>query len=187
MGLDPEAPLVLYLGRLMERKRVVDLVRALPAIRVAVPGARLAIVGRRTSYLARVMAEVSALGVSEAVSVIEHVPHAEVPSVLGAADCFVLPSAYEGFPFTILEAMACGVPVVGTAIPGIVDQIVSGENGLLVPVARPAELATAISSLLADPVLAGRLAGAARERVEAAYTWEAVGAQHERLFEAVAA
>ena len=183
LGIDDV--IVLYLGRLMEGKRVIDLVRAMPAVRDAVPQVRLVIAGRPTSYLRSVLAEAVSLGVADATISLGHVPYAEVPDLIGAADCYVLPSSYEGFPFTTLEAMSCGVPVVGTKVAGIIDQIQDGETGLLVPVGRPDLLADAIIRVLFDRGLAARLAGNGRRRVETFYAWRAIGAQHELLLEAI--
>jgi glycosyltransferase involved in cell wall biosynthesis len=94
---------------------------------------------------------------------------ADVLDILPAFDVFALPSRYEGLPTAIVEAMICGVPVVATAVNAVPDLVVPGETGLLVPPGRPALMAAAIGQLLDSPALAGRLAAAARVRVDGRY------------------
>jgi glycosyltransferase involved in cell wall biosynthesis len=89
----------------------------------------------------------------------------DVIDLLASCNLFVLPSLYEGFPLSILEAMAAGKPVIASAIAGNDEVIIDGQTGLLVPPADPIALAHAIETLLADPVLAKRLAFAGRERI----------------------
>lgn len=86
-------------------------------------------------------------------------------------DLFCLPSLYEGMPVALLEAMACGVPVVATDCPsGPREVLAGGEFGRLVPVADPAALADAMEAVVRDPETAKRAAAAARRRVEDAYS-----------------
>ena len=82
--------------------------------------------------------------------------------LLSACDLFVLPSLFEGFPLSVLEAAAAGRPVIATAVDGTVEAVRHGETGLLVPPADPAALAAAINALLRDPALAFRLGAAAK-------------------------
>jgi glycosyltransferase involved in cell wall biosynthesis len=90
----------------------------------------------------------------------------DVPDLLAAADLVVLPSLFEGLPLSVLEAMAAERPVIATAIGGTDEAVVHQRTGMLVPARDPEALASAIQSLRSDPVLAGRLAQAGRERVE---------------------
>jgi glycosyltransferase involved in cell wall biosynthesis len=91
---------------------------------------------------------------------------ADVPALLPAFDVFALPSRYEGLPVAIVEAMACGVPVVATAVNAVPDVVRPGETGLLVPPARPDLLADAIGYLLDRPQEAARLAVAAQAQID---------------------
>ena len=81
----------------------------------------------------------------------------DVPRLMAAADLVVLPSAYEGLPNLVLEAMRFRKPVVATAAPGTTEVVVDGQTGVLVPVANPQLLARAIRDLVRDPALARRL------------------------------
>jgi glycosyltransferase involved in cell wall biosynthesis len=88
----------------------------------------------------------------------------DVPDLLRSCDVFVLPSLYEGFPLSVLEAMAAGKPVIATAVGGTPEAVSDGETGFLVPPGDPSALAAAIRAVLSDPVLARRLGSAGRER-----------------------
>jgi glycosyltransferase involved in cell wall biosynthesis len=93
----------------------------------------------------------------------------DVGDLLPAFDVFVLPSRYEGLPTAVAEAMACGVPVVATAVNAVSDLVEPGVTGLLVPPARPALMASAVAYLLDSPPAAARMATAARSRIGARY------------------
>jgi len=90
---------------------------------------------------------------------------ADIPEILPAFDVFALPSRYEGLPTAVVEAMACGIPVVATAVNAVSDVVVPGETGLLVPPGRPDLLAEAVNYLLDSPDAAARMAANARERL----------------------
>jgi glycosyltransferase involved in cell wall biosynthesis len=89
----------------------------------------------------------------------------DMPGLLAEADIFVLPSYREGLPRSLIEAGACGLPLIATDVPGCRDVITNGRDGILIPVRDAAALANAISQLVTDPDLASRLGVAARERV----------------------
>jgi glycosyltransferase involved in cell wall biosynthesis len=96
----------------------------------------------------------------------------DMPAVLHAAHIVCLPSYREGLPKALLEAMACGRPVVTTDAPGCRDCVREGDNGLLVPVRDAARLTDAIGRLIADPLLRQRLGARGRERAVAEFSQE---------------
>jgi glycosyltransferase involved in cell wall biosynthesis len=104
---------------------------------------------------------------------------------IARADLFVLTSTYEGFGNVLIEAMACGTPVVATRSPGTVEIITDGENGVLVD-HDPPSIAGAIRDLLAAPARREALVARARESV-AQYALPAVAARYDRLFQELAA
>ncbi len=104
---------------------------------------------------------------------------------IARADVFVLTSTYEGFGNVLIEAMACGTPVVATRSPGTIEIVTHGENGLLVE-HDPDSIAGAIGALLADPAKRDAIRARARESVTH-YALPSVAARYERLFQELAA
>lgn len=100
---------------------------------------------------------------------------------LGRIESLVLPSAAEGFGLVLIEAMAAGVPVVATNVPGIRDVVRPGQTGLLVPAGSPTELAKAIDQIIADAPLRQRLVASAKADVARRFTWDVVLPQYRRL------
>jgi glycosyltransferase involved in cell wall biosynthesis len=90
------------------------------------------------------------------------------------ATIFILPSYHEGLPTVILEAMACGLPVIATRVRGNQDLVSTGENGILVLPNAPKKLAEAISMLLADEELRKKIVKNARKTIEEKYTWDII-------------
>lgn len=106
----------------------------------------------------------------------------DVASFLSKASIYVLPSLREGMPWALLEAMACGKPVIGSNIPGINDIIVSGHNGVLVPPRNAKALANAVITLLTDEVLRRRLGQNARQLMVEKYNWNVITSKIEEVY-----
>jgi glycosyltransferase involved in cell wall biosynthesis len=170
-----DAPLVVYAGRLHEQKGLPDLIHAWQKIAERRPNARLWLVGEgpERDNLYDLMVD---LGLHHQV----FLPGAfdDVGEILTAADLFVLPSYEEGMSLALLEAMAAGVPVIATDIPGNRLLVRHEENGLLVPVRDPAAIRGAIERLLDDRSLGAMLARRAREDVEAGFSLERMAKAH---------
>jgi phosphatidyl-myo-inositol dimannoside synthase len=183
-GLDG-GPWLLTVARLDFHKGIDTVIRALPAIRAAVPGTRYAVagVGSRRDALAALVAE---LGLADAVRLLGFVPDADLPALYGAADVFVLASGrhgllVEGFGISCVEASACGLPVIGSRSGGIPEAVREGETGLLVDPDDPSAVAGAAVRLLQDEALRRRLGAAGREAVERYYNWDRVTADLIRI------
>jgi phosphatidylinositol alpha-mannosyltransferase len=111
------------------------------------------------------------------------VPNEDLPALLAGADAFVAPAlGQESFGIALVEAMAAGVPVVASDIPGYDEVVRDGMDGVLVPPADVDALATALRRVLEDPDLAARLARAGRERA-AGYSWDVVAPRLEAIYE----
>ena len=117
-------------------------------------------------------------GMHDNVSIVGYVPDEMLVPYYRQAEMFVLPSLFEPFGMTALEAMACGTPVVASRLGGIRTVITSEENGLLVDPSDPAEFAEAIVRLLRDESLGERLGEAGRETIIRQYSWEAIAERH---------
>lgn len=167
-------PLILYAGRLASNKGLLHLVRALPAIVEAHPDAVVALVGADQDQGAALRREAESLGVAQSLRFVGHVDEAILTAAFHAADVFVLPSEYEAFGIVLLEAMACGTPVVAARRGGMPEVLDGGRAGILVDHGDPAGLGAAVNRLLADPALARELGEEGRAHVGARFTWDAV-------------
>ncbi|MCA5893976.1 glycosyltransferase [Isoptericola sp. NEAU-Y5] len=187
----PGAPLrLLSVGRLVERKGVETVVEAL----VALPGTTLEVVGGpRAADLGgdpearRLMAAADRFGVADRVHLRGGVDQDDVQDLMHAADVVVCTPWYEPFGIVPLEAAACGRPVVGSAVGGLLDSVVDGRTGLLVPPRDPAALAAALRRLQDDPALGERLGATARVRAERLYDWSSVAARTAAAYRGVLA
>ena len=106
----------------------------------------------------------------------------DVPSLLASSDLFVLPSLSEGMSNVLLEAMACGLPIVATAVGGNSDLIRDRYNGLLIPPRNPTGLQNALLELLKNDRLAQTLGNAARRTVEEHYSMERIADDYVSLY-----
>jgi glycosyltransferase involved in cell wall biosynthesis len=176
--------LVLYVGRLSEEKRPALLVRAFARVVKEVPEARLALAGPGPEE-GELRALVSELGLDASVRLLG--PRPDVPALQRAASVYVLPSASEGSPNALLEALAAGTPAVATEIPAVSEIVRPEREALLVPRDDEAALARAIVRLLRDRELAARLAAAGRERVRQEFDLERTADRYLELFHNVIA
>jgi len=101
------------------------------------------------------------------------------------ANLFIFPSRHEGMPNAVLEAMACGLPVIATEIGGNEELVESGKTGLLVPAESVEALSVALKKLLPESALRYTMGQASRRRVEEHYSWTRVAEQYAQLLEKV--
>jgi glycosyltransferase involved in cell wall biosynthesis len=175
-----ESPKAVYVGRLAPEKGLDTLVESWPKVLARYPAATLDLVGEGPEHSA-LGALAGRLGLGQWVRLAGSVP--DPMPLLRAADLFVLPSREEGMSIALLEAMALGIPVVATAIPGNMGLVSHGEHGRLAPPDDPHQLAHAIVEEWRDPKRAIAMALRARARVEAEFSIGAVARKHLRLFE----
>jgi len=153
LGVPPGGALVLYVGRLADGKGLLSLLDAFVRITARCAEARLVLVGDGPL---RAVLEARARGLGGGVTLVGPAPHDAVPTWMQAADVVVLPSEAEGFPNVVREALACGRPVVATAV-GDVPRVVDDAVGRLVPPRAPQALADAVVAVLDADWPAGRL------------------------------
>jgi glycosyltransferase involved in cell wall biosynthesis len=172
---------ILYVGRLSPVKGVQYLIRAMKQVHDTIPDARLIIIGsgRERGMLEALSTE---LGIQEYVQFRGEVPHESVLSFMQQADVFVLPSLSEGFPMVIVEALACGLPVVGSRVGGMPEIITDGTNGYLVEAKDVRALAEKILFLLHDEKLRKKISDNNKELVKK-YTWEHVIIELEKIYD----
>lgn len=156
-------PYVLYLGLISRTKGSFDLLRAWPAVRAAHPQWALKIGGNGES--ASLLQAAADAGVAGSVHYLGWVAGDQKHSLVAGAGVFALPSYNEGLPVSVLEAMACGVPVVCTPVGGVPDIVTDGQEGLLVPVGDTQALAEALTRLASQPDLRRAMGQAGRRRV----------------------
>jgi glycosyltransferase involved in cell wall biosynthesis len=163
---------ILCVARQYPRKHVADLLRALPAVRRAIPRARAIIAGDGPEHNALV-ALVDRLKLDDTVRFTGALPDAELARLYRRADLFCLPSVQEGFGIVFLEAMACGLPVVATIAAAVPEVVPAGRAGLLVPPGDSAALADALIDLLADSGRRAAYGAYGQEHVQQ-YDWDRV-------------
>jgi glycogen synthase len=181
-GIDAVVPFVLFVGRITRQKGFIHLVNALKYLRAGVRVV-LAAGAPDTKEIGQEMAEAvkqaKAETKNEIVWIEKILPKHDLISLYSHAALFVCPSVYEPFGIINLEAMACGIPVVASAVGGIPEVVVPGETGVLVPVSGdfPRDLAAAINRLLDSPESLKIMGRNARRRVEQHFSWSSIARQ----------
>jgi len=165
-----EQPTVVHLGRLRKYKSVEVALRAMPRIREALPTARFVVIGDGPHRPA-LEREARRLGLGEAVEFRGYLEPGELVRFLNRSHLAVNPSPKEGWGLTVVEANACGVPVVASDRPGLRDSVIDGETGFLVPYGDAGAIAERSIAILENRELWRRLSAASLERVKE-LTWE---------------
>ncbi|MBW3632233.1 MAG: glycosyltransferase [Chloroflexi bacterium] len=197
LGLDPAAEIIVYVGRLVPRKDVRNIIHALAwlkARRIASGAATvpaLIIVGGETEQpdavatpeIGVLRSLAAELDVLDQVRFVGHRQPDELHLWYAAADVAVTTPWYEPFGLTPLEAMACGVPVIGSRVGGIAFTIVDGETGYLVPPRDPEALSFRLDDVLRNPERRLGMGQAGRARVLCSFTWQQVAARTAALYD----
>jgi glycosyltransferase involved in cell wall biosynthesis len=174
-------PLILSAARFVPLKRHEDLLRALAGLKREGHAFRVVMAGGGP-LLAEMRSLTSSLGLDGSVELPGLLGTSEVRQLLDQASIVCLASASEGMSGTLMEAMATGVPVVGTDAGGTGELVVDGESGLLVPPYDPGALERALGRLLSDRELRTRLGAGGRRRMEACFSLEAMLEAKQRLY-----
>jgi glycosyltransferase involved in cell wall biosynthesis len=191
IGVPRTSKLVVYVGRVLPRKDVRNVVRAIALLRRRGDAPRLLVVGGetadpdpgRTPEIGELRRLVVEEGVSDLVTFAGKRQPDELYLYYGSADVVVTTPHYEPFGLTPLEAMACARPVIGAAVGGITYTIRNGDTGLLVPAKDPRALAVALGWLLARPDEIERMGTAGRARVERDFRWDAVARRTSEIYD----
>jgi glycosyltransferase involved in cell wall biosynthesis len=185
-----DRPRIVSVGRLVERKGFDVLIRALQAV----PGAELLIAGGPAApglagdaEACRLLALAQCCGVADRVRLLGAVSRADMPGLLRSADVVACAPWYEPFGIVPVEAMACGIPVVATAVGGLTDTVIDGVTGILVPPRRPDRMAAALRTLLADHSLQLNFRSAALDRARSRYAWDRIAGETALVYREVTA
>jgi len=198
LGIDPARPYILFVGRITRQKGIIHLVRAIRHLKPAFQVVLCAGAPDTPEIAAEMQRAVAAAREhhGEIIWIEKMVSRPEAIALYSGAGVFVCPSIYEPFGIINLEAMACGTPVVASAVGGIKEVVVDGETGYLVPLKQmtespfeatepeifAADLAAKINQLMADPDLAARMGAAGRRRAEELFGWDAIARKTEGLY-----
>ncbi|NTW41634.1 MAG: glycogen synthase [Cellulomonadaceae bacterium] len=203
LGIDPDRPAVVFVGRITRQKGLPYLLRAAEALPPEVQLVLCAGAPDTPEILAEVSGLVDDLRTKRdgVVWIDQMLPRPELVAVLSACTVFACPSVYEPLGIVNLEAMACGLPVVGTATGGIPEVVDDGVTGLLVPIEQVtdgtgtpvhpdrfvADLAAALTALATDPARSHTMGLASRRRVEDHFAWDAIAERTLEVYRSVLA
>lgn len=171
---------IVTVARLSPEKDIANLLQAAARVAAQFPELRFEVAGDGPcrADLQRLTQE---LHLTE--RVIFHGEVRDIPALLARARLFVLPSQSEGISLTLLEAMACGLPIVTTAVGGNPEVVEAGATGLLVPARDSAALARAIRNVISDPDVSRQMGFAGRQRVENCFDIRKMMAQYEAMYD----
>lgn len=191
----PDAPIILFVGRIDPIKDVDTLLLAMARLiedydgdeqpYLAIVGGELANDGAPLGSLRGVRETASELGIADQILFLGSRPQSELPEIYAASSVVAVSSRYESFGLVAVEAMACGTPVVATRVGGMRFTIEEGVSGLLVPPADPQAMARAINEIISDRSLRSGLQVGARQAA-IRFSWHTVGAAMLRMYERLA-
>ncbi len=188
-GPDPapqsQNPIVLYTGRIELNKGSLELLQSVHRVASYCPEVEYVIAGARHNSIddKTFAGALGSNGARNHVRLLSHVPWQQLAEWYARASVFVMPSYYETFGISVIEAMAFGLPVVASNAGGLPEVVQDNVTGILVPPKDPDALADAIVRLLRDPALRRRLGNAGRERVLHEFTTDRIVDQTLKVYE----
>lgn len=159
-----------FVGELREKKGLATLLTGYAQTNKKIPSTLLIVGEIREGEDKKLFDEFQLSNPENQIIVTGHVPHKDLPAYYSLMDVFIHPSLRDGMPNAVLEAMACGVPVIATPVGGVLDVLEDGVNGRTIPVNDAEMLAKVTEELLNDPEQCTRLSKKAREKIEAKFT-----------------
>jgi D-inositol-3-phosphate glycosyltransferase len=189
LGLPPGVPILLFVGRLQPLKGIATLLRSAQLILRAHADMQVLIVGggvdtndpNETQERQRLQELMAQLGLRRHVQFITAQPQDVLAQYYAAADVLVMPSHYESFGMVVLEAMACGTPVVASRVGGMASTVLDGQTGFLAPVGDAPAFAEAVQRVLATPSTWQAMSQAGHRRAQA-FTWPRIVEHTQQLY-----
>jgi len=183
LQINKEDKIILFVGRFRPEKGLEYLVKAMSIIKEKDREAKLLLAGEgpEEENLRNLIFEKQ---LTEFITFTGQIPHENVKDYMVASDIFVLPSLTEGFPNVLLEAMACGLPIVASKITGIPEIVINGENGFLVESKSPKEIAEKLLFLLNNPELRKKISRNNLKKIKC-YSFESIIKKLEKVYSSV--
>ncbi|MEM2373361.1 MAG: GT4 family glycosyltransferase PelF [Thermoproteota archaeon] len=173
---------IIFIGRLFPNKGIQYLVEAAPIILARHPDVEFIIIGKGPMET-ELKKLIGRLNVEHAFRFLGIVP--SIPEIMRECDIFVRPSLTEGMPLTILEAMACGLPIIASKIPGTSEVVKDGETGILIKPGDVKQLSDAVIKLIEDENYAKRIRARAYEFIRNHYSWDRIAEEYLKIYNEV--
>ena len=176
-----DSKIIITSSRLVEKNGVGDLIDAMAIVREKIPDAKLKIIGDGP-LRENLTVKMKKLNLEDNMDFLGEISYELLPEYLSIADIFVRPSLSEGLGTAFFEAMASGLPIIGTPVGGIPDFLKDEETGLFCKVSDPKDIADKIIKLLEDGGLRKRLADHSRKLVEEKYDWDLIASKFKDIY-----
>ena len=173
---------IITTSRLVPKNGVGDLIEAVAILKKQIPNIKLLVLGNG-ELKNKLDSQIKNLGLEGEVKMLGEIAPEKVPQYLAQADVFVRPSLSEGLGNAFLEAMAAGLPVIGTSVGGIPDFLKDGETGLFCKVGNPEDLADKIISILTDDELRNKIINNGKVLIAEQYNWDIIADKFRNLYD----
>ncbi len=171
LGILPKDRVIIFVGRLLKTKGIFDLLKAFLQLRRNFSDLHLVLVGDGPETKS-INNMISANGLKRKAHIIGEQLHNEIPNLLSSSDLFVLPTYYEGLPNSLLEAMACGLPIIITKVGGIPEAVIDGKNGILINTNDVHALVKAVEHLLRNERERTKMGFSGKDTIEKNFSWK---------------
>lgn len=183
-NIEVETHKIICVSRLDDKKGLEYAIQSMVDILKLYPDATLKIIG--DGYYRQTLEQlVRTLNLTNSVHFMGLIPNNEIPNELRASDIFLLPSLHEGFALTLLEAMACGLPIVSTPVGSVPEIMNVWENGIMVPLKDPDQIAKAIITIFNDTALKLKYGERSVNAINESLTWKSIAKKYETLYNSV--
>ena len=179
-----ENKIILTISRLDNKKGIEYAIESMPNILKKYPHTILRIIGDG-DFRPELDKISESLCLQNSVEFIGQIPNSDVPDYLQNADIFLLPSLFEGLPLTLLESMACGLPVISTPVSIAPEIIEKWDNGIIVPFKSPEAISNAVITLLSNPDLRETYAKNSATAAKETMSWKSVAEQYISLYQSI--